>query len=52
MGVMSEQEDEKVRDYARMKMILGLDDEGGKVWERWLAGMDALVNRRWHLFGK
>lgn len=52
MKVMHEEEDEKVRNYTRMKMMLGLEDENGMVWERWLAGVDALVNRRSHLFGK
>lgn len=52
MAVKSEDEDEDLRDYTRIKMMLRLEDEGGKVWEGWLAGVDALVNRRWHLFGK
>ncbi|KAJ5681857.1 uncharacterized protein N7477_001797 [Penicillium maclennaniae] len=51
MKVMGEEEDQEVRDYTRMKMVLGLEDKNGKVWERWLAGVDALVNRRSYLFG-
>lgn len=37
----TEDEDEAVRNYTRMDMVLGL---GG--WRKWLAGVDALVNRR------
>ncbi|KAJ6104532.1 hypothetical protein N7523_010852 [Penicillium sp. IBT 18751x] len=49
--VITEEEDQEVRDYTRMRMMLGLEDKNGKVWERWLAGVDALVNRRPHIFG-
>jgi carboxylesterase type B len=52
MELMTEDEDEQVRNYTRMKMMLELEDGGGKIWERWLAGVDALVNKRSHLFGK
>ncbi|KAJ5949112.1 hypothetical protein N7454_000696 [Penicillium verhagenii] len=46
----SEAEDQKTRDYRRIREILQLD--GGECWKRWLAGVDALVNRRWKLFGQ
>ncbi|KAL4972621.1 hypothetical protein BDW66DRAFT_154531 [Aspergillus desertorum] len=42
--VRTEQDDEKVRSYARMQRILSLG--GGQTWKRWLAGVDALVNKR------
>lgn len=40
----NETEDQEARDYKRINLILQLDE--GKCWERWLAGADALVNRR------
>jgi carboxylesterase type B len=43
--VKSEEEDEPVRAYSRIKRILGLGE--GEVWTRWLSGVDALVNKRW-----
>lgn len=43
--VKSEEEDESVRGYSRMKRILSLGD--GETWKKWLAGVDALVNKRW-----
>lgn len=42
--VKSEDEDEYVRNYARMEMILGLG--GGSVWKQWIAAIDVLVNNR------
>lgn len=44
----TEAEDEHVRDYTRMNMVLQLDE--GKAWKRGLAGIDSLVNRRWKLW--
>lgn len=32
--LMNEDEDEQVRDYTRMRMMLELEDEGRKIWER------------------
>ncbi|KAJ5708346.1 hypothetical protein N7488_008147 [Penicillium malachiteum] len=49
MKLKTELEDQEIRDYERMKLILELDE--GRVWKRWLAGVDALVNQRWKLFG-
>ncbi|KAJ6015488.1 hypothetical protein N7540_010079 [Penicillium herquei] len=49
MKLKTELEDQEVRDYERVKLMLQLDD--GRVWQRWLAGVDALVNHRWKLFG-
>lgn len=43
----NEAEDEDVRGYERIKMILELGD--GTVWKKWLAGVDSLVVRRWKL---
>lgn len=43
--VKCEEEDESVRGYSRMKRILSLDE--GETWKKWLAGVDALVNKRW-----
>ncbi|KAJ5376803.1 hypothetical protein N7509_013689 [Penicillium cosmopolitanum] len=43
----NEAEDEDVRGYERIKMILGLGN--GTVWKKWLAGVDSLVTRRWKL---
>ena len=48
-GLITETEDEEVRGYERMKMVLGLGD--GTVWKKWLAGVDCLIIRRWKLFG-
>ena len=47
MQLKKEDEDEEVRNYSRMKMMLEL--EGGHGWKKWLAGVDCLVNRRWKL---
>ncbi|CAI7573796.1 unnamed protein product [Penicillium discolor] len=44
----TEAEDEHVRNYTRMNMVLQLDK--GKAWKRGLAGIDSLVNRRWKLW--
>ncbi|OOQ84833.1 acetylcholinesterase [Penicillium brasilianum] len=44
----TESEDQGVRNYTRMNMILQLDD--GKAWRKGLAGIDSLVNRRWKLW--
>ena len=44
----TEAEDEHVRNYTRMNMVLQLDE--GKAWRRGLAGIDSLVNRRWKLW--
>ncbi|KAJ5757973.1 uncharacterized protein N7511_006667 [Penicillium nucicola] len=44
MGVKSEADDEAVRDYQRIEMVLRLGD--GKAWMQWVAAIDALVNRR------
>ncbi|KAL4981383.1 Alpha/Beta hydrolase protein [Aspergillus falconensis] len=46
-AVKSEEEDEAVRSYTRMKRILAMG--GGKTWKRWLAGVDALVNKRMNM---
>lgn len=48
-GLQSEGEDEEVRRYERMKIMLELGD--GTVWKKWLAGVDCLIIRRWKLFG-
>lgn len=48
MCLKSEDEDQDDRDYRRMKMILQLDE--GRAWKKWLAGVDALVNKRWKLW--
>lgn len=45
----SEEEDDIVRDYARMKKVLNLGS--GEIWKKWLAGVDALVNHRQHWEG-
>ena len=42
--VKSEEEDEPVRNYSRMKSMLNLGE--GEAWKRWVAGVDALVNKR------
>lgn len=47
-ALKSEVEDEDIRGYERIKMILGL--ENGATWKKWLAGVDSLVTRRWKLF--
>lgn len=47
VSLKSESEDQDVRDYDRMKMILQLDE--GRRWKKWLAGVDSLVNKRWKL---
>jgi hypothetical protein len=44
MEVKSEAEDEEVRGYARMERVLRLGN--GKVWMKWVAAVDALVNKR------
>jgi hypothetical protein len=44
----TETEDQDVRNYTRMNMILQLDE--GKAWRKGLAGIDSLVNRRWKLW--
>lgn len=44
----SEDEDEDIRGYDRMRKILSLGD--GTIWKKWIAGVDALVNQRWKLF--
>ncbi|KAJ6017800.1 hypothetical protein N7451_001179 [Penicillium sp. IBT 35674x] len=49
VALKNESEDQETRDYKRMNMILLLDD--GNCWEKWLAGVDTLVNQRWKLFG-
>ncbi|KAL6230956.1 hypothetical protein BDW75DRAFT_234005 [Aspergillus navahoensis] len=46
-AIKSEEEDEAVRSYTRMKRILAMG--GGKTWKRWLAGVDALVNKRMNM---
>ncbi|KAJ5108058.1 hypothetical protein N7456_004733 [Penicillium angulare] len=48
-GLKAETEDQEVRDYDRMELILKLDE--GRLWKKLLAAVDALVNRRWVLFG-
>ncbi|RAL07399.1 alpha/beta-hydrolase, partial [Aspergillus homomorphus CBS 101889] len=45
--IKSEDEDEDVRDYARMKRILAMGD--GKTWVKWLDGVDSLVNKRMNM---
>ncbi|KAJ5465052.1 uncharacterized protein N7458_000738 [Penicillium daleae] len=44
----TETEDEDARNYTRMNMILQLDE--GKTWQKGLAAIDSLVNRRWKLW--
>ena len=44
MAMKDENEDQVSRDYARMKSILRLEEE--RIFEKWMAGVDALVNRR------
>jgi carboxylesterase type B len=46
----NETQDQETRDYKRINMVLLLDE--GRLCEKWLAGVDALVNRRWKLFGE
>ncbi|RJE19981.1 Carboxylesterase family [Aspergillus sclerotialis] len=47
MQLKNEDEDEEVRDYSRMNIMLELEEGHG--WKEWLAGVDSLVNRRWKL---
>jgi carboxylesterase type B len=42
--VMTEDEDESVRSYGRIRNLVAMG--GGKTWKRWLMGVDALVNKR------
>jgi carboxylesterase type B len=46
-AVRSEEEDEEARCYTRMRRLLAMG--GGEIWKRWLAGVDALVNKRMNL---
>ncbi|PYH46924.1 alpha/beta-hydrolase [Aspergillus saccharolyticus JOP 1030-1] len=46
-AIKSEEEDQEVRDYARMKRMLALGD--GVTWKRWLDGIDSLVNKRMNM---
>ncbi|RHZ65808.1 uncharacterized protein CDV56_102899 [Aspergillus thermomutatus] len=46
-AIRSEEEDENVRLYARMRRLLAMGD--GKTWKRWLNGVDALVNKRMNM---
>ncbi|PYI21438.1 alpha/beta-hydrolase [Aspergillus violaceofuscus CBS 115571] len=45
--VQSEEEDQEIRDYARMKRLLAMGD--GKTWTKWLDGVDSLVNKRMNM---
>ncbi|KAJ0415430.1 Alpha/Beta hydrolase protein [Aspergillus carlsbadensis] len=45
--IRDEAADEDVRGYARMQRMLAMG--GGGTWKRWLAGVDALVNKRMNL---
>ena len=44
----TETEDQDIRNYTRMDMIVQLDE--GNVWRKGWAGIDSLVNRRWKLW--
>ncbi|KAL2787796.1 Alpha/Beta hydrolase protein [Aspergillus keveii] len=46
-AICDEAADEDVRGYKRMQRILAMG--GGETWKRWLAGVDALVNKRMNL---
>ncbi|RAK95303.1 acetylcholinesterase [Aspergillus ibericus CBS 121593] len=46
-AVKDEEEDEESRFYQRMQRIRAMG--GGGTWKRWLAGVDALVNKRMNL---
>ncbi|OOF91807.1 hypothetical protein ASPCADRAFT_56735 [Aspergillus carbonarius ITEM 5010] len=46
-AVKGEAEDEDVRSYNRMQRILAMG--GGESWKQWLAGVDALVNKRMNM---
>ncbi|PYI10914.1 alpha/beta-hydrolase [Aspergillus sclerotiicarbonarius CBS 121057] len=46
-AVKTEEEDEGARSYKRMQRILAMG--GGGTWKRWLAGVDALVNKRMNM---
>ncbi|KAL3496405.1 Alpha/Beta hydrolase protein [Aspergillus germanicus] len=46
-AICDEAADEDVRGYKRMQRMLAMG--GGETWKRWLAGVDALVNKRTNL---
>ncbi|KAL3457552.1 Alpha/Beta hydrolase protein [Aspergillus heterothallicus] len=46
-AVKTEEDDEDVRGYSRMRRLLAMG--GGETWKRWLLGVDALVNKRMNL---
>lgn len=43
----TEEEDEETRSYRRMREMAELGD--GETWKKWLAGVDALVNKRMNM---
>lgn len=48
--IMEENEDEAVRRYTRMSVLLEMG--GGQTWKKWLLGVDTLVNQRKNMWNR